>query len=87
MIGWHSDLLTRTLPCPILVDTLPEGLIFDLVSAEEVEAVHLLEIQGKSPLILIYVLYVTAFYRVFTRRSPTLEQLRYDYHAIYIRNT
>jgi hypothetical protein len=32
---------------------LPEGLFFDLVSAEEVEAVHLLEIQGKPPLILI----------------------------------
>jgi hypothetical protein len=48
---------------------LPEGLFFDLVSAEEVETVHLLEIQGKSPLILIYVLYVTALFRVFTRRS------------------
>ena len=32
---------------------LPEGLFFDLVSAEEVEAVHLIEIQGKSTLILI----------------------------------
>lgn len=32
---------------------LLEGLFFDLVSAEEVEAVHLLEIQGKLPTILI----------------------------------
>ena len=35
------------------VAPLPEGLFFDLVLAEEVEAVHLLEIQGKLSLILI----------------------------------
>lgn len=67
---------------------LPEGLFFDLVSAEEVEAVHLLEIQGKPPLILIYVLYVTVRSLGFSPdEGATLEQLRYDYHAMYIRNT
>lgn len=48
---------------------LPEGLYFDLVLAEEVEAVHQLEIQGKLPLILSYVLYVTVALRFFSRRS------------------
>jgi hypothetical protein len=38
---------------------LPEGLYFDLLLAEEVEAAHQLEIQGKPLLILSYVLYVT----------------------------
>lgn len=31
------------------MSSLPEGLFFDLVSTEEVEAVHQLEIQGKPP--------------------------------------
>jgi len=71
-----------------LVGPLPEGLFFDLVSAEEVEAVHLLEIQGKSPLILIYVLYITVRSLGFSPdEAATLEQLRYDYDAMYIRNT
>jgi hypothetical protein len=67
---------------------LPEGLFFDLVSAGEAEVVHLLEIQGKLPLILIYVLYVTVRSLGFSPdEAATLEQLRYDYHAMYIRNT
>ena len=66
---------------------LPEGLFFDLVSAEEVEAVHLLEIQGKSPLFLIHVLYITVRSLGFSpEEAATLEQLRYDY-AMYILNT
>jgi len=44
---------------------LPEGLFFDIVSAEEVEAVHRLEVQGKRALILIYVLYNCALFRFF----------------------
>jgi guanine nucleotide exchange factor len=71
-----------------LAAPLPEGLFFDLVSAEEVEAVHLLEIQGKPPLILIYALYVTVRSVGFSPdEAATLEQLRYDYDATYIHNT
>jgi hypothetical protein len=67
---------------------LPEGLFFDLVAAEEVEEVHLLEIQGKPLLILIYVPYVTVRSLGFSPdEAATLEQLRYDYDAMYIRNT
>jgi hypothetical protein len=33
----------------------PESLFFDLVSSEEVEAVHELEVQGKPTSILPYV--------------------------------
>ena len=67
---------------------LPEGLFFDLVSAEEVEAVHLLEIQGKPTLVLIYVLYVTVHSLGFsTDEAATLEQLLYDYDTMYIHDT
>jgi hypothetical protein len=69
---------------------LPEGLFFDLVSAEEVEAVHLLEIQGKPTLTLIYVLvlHVTVCSLGFSPEEvTTLEQLRYDYDAMFIRHT
>lgn len=71
-----------------LAASLPEGLFFDLVSAKEVEAVHLLEIQGKPPLILIYALDVTVRSVGFSLdEAATLEQLRYDYDAMYIHNT
>ena len=67
---------------------LLESLFFDLVSAEEVEAVHLLETQGKLPMILTYVLYVTVFSLGFSSdEAATLEQLRYDCDAMYIHNT
>jgi hypothetical protein len=35
-----------------LAAALPEGLFFDLVSAEEVETVHKLEVQGKRTFVL-----------------------------------
>ncbi len=64
---------------------LPEDLFFGLVSAEEVEAVYQLEVQGKPPLILIYVLYVTVRSLGFSPdEAATLEKLRYVYDAVYI---
>ena len=86
MISLHSN--TQSHSTMSLAAPLPEGLFFDLVSAEEVEAVHLLEIQGKPPLILIYALYVTVRSVGFSPdEAATLEQLRYDYGATYIHNT
>jgi len=52
---------------------LPESLFFDLVSAEEVENVHELEVQGKRTSVLPYVPYVTVrFQRFHPRKLPPL---------------
>lgn len=52
------------------MSSLPEGLFFDLVSTEEVEAVHQLEIQGKPSLILFNALLCNrAFFRFLARRG------------------
>jgi hypothetical protein len=65
--------------------SLYEGLFFDLVSAEEVEAVYQLEVQGKSSLILIHVLYCNRDLLGFSPdEAATLEKLRYVYDVVYI---
>ena len=67
------------------MSSLPEGLFFDLVSTEEVEAVHQLEIQGKPSLILFYALYVTVRSSGFSQdEAATIEKLRYVYDAVHI---
>jgi hypothetical protein len=64
---------------------LPEGLFFDLVSSEEVEAVYQLEIQGKHPLIPSHLLYVTVRSLGFPpEEAATLEKLWYVYHVVHI---
>lgn len=64
---------------------LPQSLYFDLVLAEEVEAVHQLEIQGKPFLILSYVLYVTVRSLGFSPdEAATIEKLRYVYDSVHI---
>jgi hypothetical protein len=45
--------------------TLPESLFFDLVSAEEVEAVHELEVQGKPTSVFPSVSDTTTHFQVF----------------------
>lgn len=66
------------------MSSLPEGLFFDLVSTEEVEAVHQLEIKGKLPLIPTYAIYVTVRSSGFSPdEAATIEKLRYVYDAMY----
>ena len=53
-----------------LEGALPESIFFDLVSAEEIEAVHKLEAQGKPTSPFPYVPHaMMRVIRVFTRRS------------------
>ena len=65
MIGWQRR-FTHAYSAMSSAARLPEGLFFDIVSAEEVEAVHRLEVQGKPALILIYVFYNCALFRFFS---------------------
>jgi ribosomal protein S18 acetylase RimI-like enzyme len=52
-----------------LATALPESLFFDLVSAEEVEAVHELEVQGRRTSVLPYVPFVTVRFQGFHPRK------------------
>jgi hypothetical protein len=70
------------------MSSLPEGIFFDLVSSEEVEAVHQLEIKGKPSLIPSYALYVTVRSSGFSPdEAATIEKLRFVYDAMYICHT
>jgi hypothetical protein len=64
-----------------LTAALPENIIFDLVSAEEVETVHELEVQGKRTSVLPYVSDITIHFQGFHPRK--LLPLR-NYGAIII---
>ena len=52
-----------------LVAKLPESLFFDFVSAEEVETVHELEVQGKRTFVLPCVPDATVHFQVFRPRK------------------
>jgi hypothetical protein len=51
---WQLTITHATLAMS-LTAALPENIFFDLVSAEEVETVHELEVQGKRTSVLPYV--------------------------------
>jgi hypothetical protein len=59
------------------VTALPEGLFFDLISAEEVDAVHELEAQGKPTSVFPHVPYVIVHSLGFSpEEAATIEKLR-----------
>jgi len=70
-----------------LEGTLPESLFFDLVSAEEVKAVHEIEVQGKPTSTFPYIPHLMiCVIRFFNRRSrhpreATVRLLFSDYHT------
>jgi hypothetical protein len=59
------------------VTALPEGLFFDLISAEEVDAVHELEVQGKPTSVFPHFPYVIVHSLGFSpEEAATIEKLR-----------
>ena len=66
-----------------LAVALPERLFFDLVSAEEVEIVHELEVQGKRTSVLPYVPDVIVRFTGFSpEEAASIEQLRYNHFLL-----